>query len=91
MKTRFHDRADRIVEVEICGVITSVDEDDLSISYEENNDDPDMYGVYLRMKECRAEHVGDFPTVELAEFMARAITLTLDVPIKNKLKLLEEK
>lgn len=84
MKTKFHDRADKIVGIEIWGVIISVDEDDLSISYEENNDDPDMYGVYLRMKEGHVEHVGDFPAIELAEFMAYAVTLTLDIPITNK-------
>jgi hypothetical protein len=87
MKTRFHDRADKIIGVEIWGVKVVVDEDDMSISYEEDNEDPDAYGVYLRVKEDDVglvEHVGDFPTIELAEFMANAITLTLDVPITNK-------
>ena len=89
MKTRFHDKADRIVGIEIWGVKIIVDEDDLSISYEEDNENPDMYGVYLRMKDslgidCLVEHIGDFPTIELAEFMAHAVTLTLDIPITNK-------
>ena len=89
MKTRFHDKADRIVGIEIWGVKIIVDEDDLSISYEEDNENPDMYGVYLRVKDslgidCLAEHIGDFPTIELAEFMAHAVTLTLDIPITNK-------
>ena len=88
MKTRFHDRADKIVGIEIWGVKIVVDYSE-SISYEEDNENPDMYGVYLRMKDslgidCLVEHIGDFPTIELAEFMAHAVTLTLDIPITNK-------
>lgn len=86
MKTRFHDRADEIVGLRIHGVVLVVHEDYFDTSYEEDNENPDAFGVYLILKDGLLEHIGDFPTIELAEFMAYAVTLSLDVPIENRIK-----
>ena len=88
MRERFENRAHEIVGIEIQGVRTAIDkkEYDSGIYYEEDNNNPDMYSVYLRLNTGLAEAVGDFPTIELAEFMAFSITTVLDVPIINKVE-----
>ena len=88
MKTKFHDRATEIVGLKIHGVRTCIDDDVLQIYYEEDNENYDCIGLYLILSSGLLEHVGDFPEIGHAIFMAEAIQkLQLDVPLEVRIKL----
>ena len=66
----FYERYEEFKGIEIQNVSMVIDPDTGELSYESGLEDPDMYGVYMILKEGTAEHIADVPTRAIANYLA---------------------